>query len=333
VTEARPRILVVDDSRTQLDWLVQVLQREGYDVRSAASGKEALLKVRTEPPDLVLLDMILPDMDGLEVLRFVKARPEDQFIPVIILSVKSDLDSKVTGLRIGADDFLAKPFAEAEILARCAAMLRIKTLQDQLRATQRKLEEQSITDGLTGLKNRRFFDERLPEEFRRAQRYADPVSLIMIDLDHFKRVNDRHGHPMGDVVLRQAATLVRLAIRDTDIGARYGGEEFGVILPKTHLAGALAVAERIWRELGQHVYRPEGPAGAGAPELRVTASIGLAFFPSKDITSAELLLKYADDALYQAKNSGRNTICLYQAQNYRYEAPPAPAGPAVPPRG
>ncbi|HET9552698.1 MAG TPA: diguanylate cyclase [Anaeromyxobacteraceae bacterium] len=333
MTEVRPKILVVDDSRTQLDWLVQVLQREGYDVRSAASGKEALLKVRTEPPDLVLLDMILPDMDGLEVLRFVKARPEDQFIPVIILSVKSDLDSKVTGLRIGADDFLAKPFAEAEILARCAAMLRIKSLQDQLRATQRKLEEQSITDGLTGLKNRRFFDERLPEEFRRAQRYADPVSLIMIDLDHFKRVNDRYGHQMGDVVLRQAATLVRLAIRDTDIGARYGGEEFGVILPKTHLAGALAVAERIWRELGQHAYRHEGPTGVAGPEVRMTASIGLAFFPSKDITSAELLLKYADDALYQAKRSGRNTICLYQAQNYRYEAPSAPAGPPIPPRG
>jgi diguanylate cyclase (GGDEF)-like protein len=333
VPEARPKILVVDDSRTQLEWLVAVLQREAFDVRSAATGKEAILKVRTDPPDLVLLDMILPDMDGLEVLRLIKARPDDQFIPVIILSVKSDLDSKVTGLRIGADDFLAKPFAEAEILARCAAMLRIKSLQDQLRATQRKLEEQSITDGLTGLKNRRFFDERLPEEFRRAQRYADPVSLIMIDLDHFKRVNDRYGHQMGDVVLRQAATLVRLAIRDTDIGARYGGEEFAVILPKTHLAGALAVAERIWRELGQHLYRHEGPGGAGGPEVRMTASIGLAFFPSKDITSAELLLKYADDALYQAKRSGRNTICLYQAQNYRYEAPPAPAGPPIPPRG
>src|SRR5512138_1166796 len=167
------KILVVDDSRTQLDWLVQVLSREGYDVRSAENGKEAIRKVRTDPPDLVLLDMILPDMDGLEVLRIVKARPEDQFIPVIILSVKSDLDSKVAGLRIGADDFLAKPFAEAEILARCAAMLRIKNLQAKLRDAQRKLEEQTVTDALTGLKNRRFFDERLHEEFRRAQRYGD----------------------------------------------------------------------------------------------------------------------------------------------------------------
>jgi diguanylate cyclase (GGDEF)-like protein len=322
VPEVLRKILVVDDSRTQLDWLVAVLQREGYDARSASGGKEALLKVRTDPPDLVLLDMILPDMDGLEVLRFIKARPDHGFIPVIILSVKGDLDSKVAGLRIGADDFLAKPFAEAEILARCAAMLRIKLLQDQLKATQSKLEEQSITDGLTGLKNRRLFDERLQEEFGRAERYADPVSLIMIDLDHFKQVNDRYGHQMGDLVLREAAASIRASIRDPDICARYGGEEFAVILPKTHLAGALAVAERIWRGLGAKVYHQvitEG--GRSKPvDVRVTASIGLAFFPSKDITSADLLVKFTDEALYQAKRSGRNTICLYQAQGGGPEA-------------
>jgi diguanylate cyclase (GGDEF)-like protein len=322
VAEARPKILVVDDSRTHLEKLVAVLQREAFDVRTATTGREALLKVRAEPPDLVLLDLVLPDMEGLEVLRFVKARPDDQFTPVIILSAKADTDSKVAGLRIGADDYLTKPFEDREIVARCAAMLRIKSLQDQLRATQRKLEEQSITDGLTGLKNRRLFDERLDEEFRRAQRYADPVSLIMIDLDHFKQVNDRFGHQMGDLVLREAAACIRASIRDPDICARYGGEEFAVILPKTHLSGALAVAERIWRELGQKVYHQEITEGGRAKpvDVRVTASIGLAFFPSKDITSAALLVKFADEALYQAKHSGRNTICLYQAQGYRYQA-------------
>jgi diguanylate cyclase (GGDEF)-like protein len=321
------KILVVDDSRMQLDWLVQVLEREGYAVTSASDGKEAIRKVRTDPPDLVLLDMILPDMDGLEVLRIIKARPEDQFIPVIILSVKSDLDSKVTGLRIGADDFLAKPFAEAEILARCAAMLRIKHLQERLREMQKKLEEQSMTDSLTGLKNRRFFDERLNEEFRRAQRYGDYLSLIMIDLDHFKEVNDRFGHPAGDVVLREAALLIRASIRDPDICARYGGEEFAVILPKTHMSGALAVAERIWRELGakQYVISPSAPVSpvadvAATRGVQVTASIGIAFYPSKDITSGDLLVRFADQALYEAKRAGRNTICLYQAAAYRYEA-------------
>jgi two-component system cell cycle response regulator len=315
------KILVVDDSRTQLDWLVQVLEKEGYSVATAPDGKEAIRKVRSDPPDLVLLDMILPDLDGLEVLRIVKARPDDQFIPVIILSVKSDIDTKVAGLRIGADDFLAKPFAEAEILARCAAMLRIKHLQEKLREAQRRLEEQSITDALTGLKNRRFFDERLHEEFRRAQRYGDYLSLIMIDLDEFKAVNDRYGHPAGDSVLRDAAGLIRTSIRDPDICARYGGEEFAVILPKTHMSGALAVAERVWRELGAREY-PMPAVQAGAPAtVRVTASLGVAFYPSKDISSGELLLRFADQALYQAKRAGRNTICLYQAQAYRYDAP------------
>jgi diguanylate cyclase (GGDEF)-like protein len=263
--------------------------------------------------------MVLPDLSGLEVLRLIKPADEQQFLPVIIQSSKSDIDSKVEGLRIGAHDFLVKPFAEQELVARCATMLRIKQLQERLREAQRKLEEQSVTDALTGLKNRRFFDERLHEEFRRAQRYGDTLSLIMIDLDHFKDVNDRHGHQAGDAVLRDAGALIRASIRDPDICARYGGEEFAVILPKTHMAGALAVAERIWKELGAKEY----VVGTnGAPKaINVTASIGIAFYPSKDISSGELLVRFADQALYNAKRGGRNSICLYQAQAYRYDAP------------
>jgi two-component system, cell cycle response regulator len=321
---APARVLVVEDSRTQADWLVQVLSREGYVVQVASDGREAIRRVRTDPPELVLLDMILPDMDGLEVLRVLKARTEDQFIPVILLSVKSDLDSRVAGLRIGADDFLAKPFADAEIQARAAAMLRIKTLQDQLRTAKSQLEKLSVTDGLTGLYNQRHFEERLHEEFRRTQRYSDPVSLIMLDLDHFKDVNDRYGHPFGDRVLRGTAELLRSSVRDPDICARYGGEEFAIILPKTALQGALAVAERVFKNLRAKVYPLDAPsaqdAAQGKPaEVRVTASIGIAFFPSKDVTTPELLVKFADEALYRAKREGRNTICLYQGQSYRYD--------------
>jgi diguanylate cyclase (GGDEF)-like protein len=314
------RILVVDDSKTQLDWLVGVLKHEGYEVRTASDGREAIQAARTDPPDLILLDRILPDMDGMVVVRDIKARLKDHFVPVILLSAKADLDSRVKGLQIGADDFLAKPFAEAEIIARCGAMLRIKKLQDELLRTKAELEiakraaeEQSITDGLTGLRNRRFFDERLVEEFKRAQRYTDQLSLMMIDLDHFKLVNDKYGHQAGDVVLRDTAGLIRASIRDPDIACRYGGEEFAIILPKTHLSGALSVAERIWRELGGKTF----PVGGG---LKLTGSIGIAFYPAKDITAPELLVRFADEALYQAKKSGRNTICLYQAQAYRYEA-------------
>ncbi len=321
---ARPRILVVEDSKTQQDWLVQVLAREDYQIDTASDGREAIRKSRTSAPDLVLLDMVLPDMEGLEVLRMIKARPDEHFVPVILLSVKSDLDSRVTGLRIGADDFLAKPFADSELLARTNAMLRIKALQDTVRAQKAELERLSITDGLTGLYNRRFFQERLDEEFRRAQRYSDPVSLIMIDIDHFKKVNDRYGHQTGDVVLKGTADLLRETIRDPDISARFGGEEFAIILPKTHLSGALTVAERIWRGMGQKVYAVSGSIhgrpGEGAGEMRVTASLGISFYPSKDVTSSELLVRYADEALYKAKHEGRNTICLYQAQAYRYDA-------------
>jgi diguanylate cyclase (GGDEF)-like protein len=309
------RVLVVEDSRTQAEWLAQVLSREGYEVVIASDGREAIRRVRSDPPDLVLLDMILPDMDGLEVLRVLKSRTDEQFIPVILLSVKSDLDSRVTGLRIGADDFLAKPFADAEILARAGAMLRIKSLQDQLRTAKEQLEKLSATDGLTGLYNHRHFEERLNEEFRRAQRYSDPVSLVMLDLDHFKSVNDRYGHPFGDRVLRTTAELLRSSLRDPDICARYGGEEFAVILPKTHLQGALAVAERIVRAMRQKVY----VVAEGEAELRVTASVGIAFFPSKDVTSSDLLVRFADEALYRAKREGRDKVCLYQGQTYCYE--------------
>ncbi len=315
------RVLVVEDSGTQAEWLVQVLAREGYQVQVAQDGREAIRRVRSDPPDLVLLDMILPDMDGLEVLRILKAGSEEHFVPIILLSVKADLDSRVAGLRIGADDFLAKPFADAEIQARAAAMLRIKTLQDQLRAAKSQLEKLSVTDGLTGLYNHRYFEERLHEEFRRSQRYSDPVALMMLDLDHFKNINDRYGHPFGDRVLRGTAELISTSIRDPDICARYGGEEFAIILPKAHLQGALTVAERIHRDMGQKTYAHEAVESgrARAVEVRVTASVGIAFFPSKDVNSPESLVKFADDALYRAKREGRDAICLHHAQSYRYE--------------
>ncbi len=313
------RVLVVEDSHTQAQWLAQVLTGEGYQVRVAANGREAIRGVRTEPPDLVLLDMILPDMNGLEVLRFIKSPPGDQFIPVILLSVKSDLDSRVAGLRLGADDFLAKPYADAEIKARAAAMLRIKTLQDQLRGAKAQLERLSVTDGLTGLYNHLHFGKRLGEEFARSQRYSDPLSLIMLDLDHFKRVNDEHGHPFGDRVLRGTAELMTTSFRGSDICARYGGEEFAVILPNTLVQGAQVVAERFLEKVREKTYPIEGgnPAGGNPVEVRVTASAGIASFPSRDVNSPESLVKLADEALYRAKGEGRDRTCLQQPESPR----------------
>ena len=326
----RAKILVVEDSRAQLDHLVEVLSREGYLIETAAEGREAIRKAHSDPPDLVLLDMILPDMDGREVLRIIKAR--EGFIPIILLSVKSDLDSRVEGIRLGADDFLAKPFAEPEILAHVDAMLRIKSLQDTVRQQKRELEKLSVTDGLTRLANHRHFQEQLRREFSRAQRYGSSLSLIMMDLDHFKRVNDRHGHPFGDMVLKETAELIGRRLRETDLPARYGGEEFAVILPNTPLAGAFKVAERILGDLNDHLFevRPRGelPAAEGSSSTlaavgkpiaeRVTASFGVASFPSPQITSADHLIQFADAALYRAKKE-RNAVALYPAEGFRLD--------------
>ncbi len=307
------RVLVVEDSRTQAEWLVRVLEGEGYQVQVAADGREAIRRVGAEPPDLVFLDMVLPDMHGLEVLRAIKSSGGDQFIPVILLSVKADLDSRVAGLRMGADDFLAKPYADAEIQARAAAMLRIKALQDQLRGTKAKLERLSVTDGLTGLYNHLHFEERLREEIYRSQRYNNaPASLIMLDLDHFKRVNDEYGHPFGDQVLRGTADVISAAIRGPDICARYGGEEFAVILPNTRLQGALAVAERFLRRMREKSYPVVGATNDPGGEVRVTASAGVAVYPGTDVDTPESLLKSADDALYRAKREGRDRACSHQ---------------------
>ncbi|HTP53185.1 MAG TPA: diguanylate cyclase [Anaeromyxobacteraceae bacterium] len=325
----KAKILVVDDSRSQLEWITKILTGDGYRVTTAADGREALRKWHAERPDLVLLDMILPDMDGLQVLRFFKQRQQKEedevFVPVILLSVKADLDSRVKGLQIGADDFLAKPFADAEVLARAAAMLRIKALQDQLRDAKKQLEKLSIEDGLTKLFNHRHFQEELRREFGRAARYNDPLSLIMIDLDHFKTVNDNHGHPFGDKVLRESAARIRGSVRDTDICARYGGEEFVVILPKTPLSGALKVATRIHESFRENPFVNDtrlAPRDGGPPaSVTVTTSLGVASYPSPQTNSAEALVKSADEALYRAKKT-RDAIAISHAVGYAFDAKP-----------
>ncbi len=328
-------VLLVEDSPAQADWLKQTLVRQGYRVTVARDGREALRHVMSDGPDLVLLDVMLPDMDGLEVLRVIKMRSDEQFVPVILISAKADLESRVTGLRIGADDFLAKPFAEAEIQARAASMLRIKSLQDQLRDAKAQLERLAVVDGLTGIYNRRTFEERLRDEFRRCQRYGDPVSLIILDLDHFKRLNDEYGHPFGDRVLRDTAGLISSTLRDPDICARYGGEEFAVILPKTHLEGALAVGERILAQLREKTYSVAGnpSIASGCADVRVTASAGVAFHPSAGVTTPELLIDRADEALYRAKRDGRDGIRVHAAESDAHVAgvgspmqPPKPPG-------
>jgi two-component system, cell cycle response regulator len=226
--------------------------------------------------------------------------------------VQGDVESKVTGLKLGADDYLAKPFNPLELRARVQSMLRIKALQDRIIAKRRELEALSVTDDLTGLLNHRALQHRLKDEFARAQRYNEPLSVLMLDVDQFKEVNDTHGHLFGDRVLVEVAGILRRCVREIDVCARYGGDEFMVVLPQTHFSGSLTVADRIWRTTGGT------DLAEGGASVRVTVSIGISFFPNKNVSSVEQLVGYADQALYQAKNEGRNRICLHQHLNYMY---------------
>jgi two-component system, cell cycle response regulator len=298
------RILVVDYSPVTVEALGALLRREGFEVVVAADGAEAVRRAGTESVDLLFLAAELPGLDGLEALRLIRAGQARRYLPVFVLCATEDRKKRVTALELGADDFLLKPWDDPELLARVRRSLAVSARFDALVGETADLHQKAITDGLTQVYNRRFFEERLKEEFRRAQRYDDPLSLVLLDLDEFKSINDRFGHQEGDRVLRDVAAVMRKSIRDTDVVARYGGEEFALLLPKTPLAGALTVAERVWKDVAV--------LKAGAPPVRITGSLGVSGFPNRSVSSPEQLFRTADDALYRAKRDGRNKICLHQ---------------------
>lgn len=311
-------MLVVDDDRTNVEHVKNGLAHFGYAFVEANDGAQALSALREQKPDLIIMDVEMPGLSGVEVCRIVKANQGDNgfgFIPVILMTARK-ASSKIEGLELGADDYLVKPFDMLELGARVKSMLRLKVLQDQLIDKNRELDRAnkeldrlSRTDALTGLFNRRYFEERFAVEFARSNRYRAPLSCLMIDIDHFKRINDSHGHAFGDKVLQAVATVAQDTLRDVDMLARYGGEEFLALLPETGPAEALRVSERVRRGIEQLKLSAE--VMGDAQRVRCTASIGLATFPVPSIDSAEALLRAADDALYTAKEGGRNRVCQH----------------------
>jgi diguanylate cyclase (GGDEF)-like protein len=309
--EARtPRILIVDDHEDNVEVLRARLEARGYVCESATDGEEALAKVAASPPDLILLDVMMPRMDGHEVARRVKADRAIPFIPIIMQTALDSVESKVEGLGAGADDYITKPINFAELEARVRSMLRIKALQDALEAANGELRRMAITDGLTGLYNRRHMEERLREMWEHSERLHEPLSCVMFDLDHFKSVNDTYGHQAGDEVLKQLARLLKNVARDIDRVGRYGGEEFIVLLPGTVVDAAVTFAERVRQEVEGHVFTFDGGT------LRRTLSCGAAGFPHPRVGSRDALLKAADDALYVAKELGRNRVVRFDSAEF-----------------
>lgn len=301
-------ILLVEDNKGQADIIREYLSRNGYDVVSVEDGVSAFKAARIGPIDLILLDRVLPDMDGSEVCRWLKLDQKTRDIPVIMLTVRSAMTDKVTGLEAGADDYLPKPFDEAELNARIYARLRSKLQQDELKKKNTQLEDMltrveslAILDPLTGLFNRRRFETILTNEFKRAARYQSALSCMLIDIDHFKTVNDTYGHQAGDIVLKEVAQLLQTTLREVDTPARWGGEEFIVLSPNTTRENAFKAAERIRVAVGGHRFTVIG-------SHHVTVSIGVAGMPDPALDSLDKLVHAADVAMYEAKKKGRDRV-------------------------
>ncbi len=291
-------ILVVDDKHENLRYLASLLGDRGYKVRPVPNGKLALSGAQAILPDLILLDIKMPEMDGYEVCRKLKAFPETHEIPVIFLTAADDIGDIVKGFRIGAVDYVTKPFNQEILLARIKTHL-------ALREKTKQLQELSTRDGLTEIANRRRFDEFLESEWNRCLRAKAPISLIMLDIDYFKLYNDRYGHQKGDLVLKEVAYAIRKHCkRASDLAARYGGEEFSVILGNTDIETARTLAERI--RLG--IERLNIPHESSRVQAALTASFGVGSLIPNDQSEAAELVALADKQLYLAKESGRNRV-------------------------
>jgi diguanylate cyclase (GGDEF)-like protein len=301
--EGRPRVLVVDDVASNRELLRQELGDAGFDVRSQASGVGCLELAARFDPAVIVLDIDMPGMDGIETCRRLKADPTTAHIPILFLTGQNDEETAVVALGAGGNDFLHKPYSRSILLARVGSQIAIHDAQASLRRI-------AITDALTGLFSRRFLFDALRQQIHSLSRSETPViSCLMVDVDHFKSVNDRFGHQVGDRTLVRVAEALRVGVRAGDVAARFGGEEFVVALPATRREGAAALAEKLRATVETATAPPPGEDGAP-----VTLSIGVATRELEGTGAgdaeriADALIHDADDAVYQAKRAGRNRV-------------------------
>jgi diguanylate cyclase (GGDEF)-like protein len=297
-------IMVVDDDIVSRSLIERYLQKAGFESTSAGNGKEALALMDRHFFPIVLTDWMMPEMDGPELCRRIRERETQGYVFIILITARGSKTDIVSGLEAGADDYLTKPIHSAELLARINTGIRILNLEQSLVNANEEIRLLSITDPLTGCFNRAYLNERYPQEFSRAQRYGHFLSVIIGDIDHFKKVNDTYGHQAGDMVLERVGGCLMAQIREkVDWVVRYGGEEFLIILPETDCAGAQTLSERLRAALSglEIVYENE--------TLHITVSFGAASVnPGACSVSEEMLINRADEQLYESKNGGRNCV-------------------------
>lgn len=295
--EQSPILLLIDDAPNIHRLLAVKLKDEGIDFLAALSGEEGLQLATSHHPSLILLDINMPDLDGFEVLLRLKNEPATMEIPVIVLSSAHDSELKVRAFELGAMDYVCKPFDVPELRARIQSAIRLTRLM-------RLLEHRAQIDSLTGLWNRAHLSKRLEAEINQASRKKSPLSFVMCDLDHFKKLNDTLGHPAGDLALQTFAKILQDQIRDYDTACRYGGEEFAIILPNTPVTEAVTVCERIRQAAEVASWRKY-------PDMNITASFGVSDHPIEGREDAQGWIESADRALYAAKQSGRNRVMTF----------------------
>lgn len=318
------RVLIVDDDPASLRLMHLFLSSSGYEVLQAANGREALKVVLEEAPPLIITDYTMPDMNGAELCRTLRGHEGVRFAYILVVTAHADTERLIEAFDAGADDFLSKPINRQELLARLQAGERVARLEEEvarrtreihrlnaesavanqnLEEANKKLTMMAITDELTGMMNRREAMARLMELWQYHERYGPEFACIMVDIDHFKKFNDTHGHAVGDMVLRETAALLRTTIRKTDFVARVGGEEFLVLCPHVGVDGGVVCAEHMRSAVEQHVFTHEGET------LKVTLSFGVA---QRDETMGgpDELMRKADTALYEAKVLGRNRVAV-----------------------
>lgn len=289
-------VLIAEDNEDQMEIIQMILGKSRYRLLCATDGQEALDLLARETVDIALLDIMMPKLSGMEVCRKIREDPRLKNIYVIFLTALVTGEDRVKGLELGANDYITKPFYLPELMARIS-------VGERLTRERRQMEKQAAHDSLTGLHNRRTFEERLTHEFARTQRYGRPLSILMMDIDDFKKINDQHGHDWGDAVIKGVAKVLAERTRQSDISARYGGEEFIVLLPEVALDGAILAGEKLRQEIAGLKFEPESAA-----VFTATVSIGAASTSARGYEHGQAVIKDADLALYKAKRNGKNKV-------------------------